>query len=120
LPATFFTLAVAAVIAPLSYWQHGWPGVCVVVAEAATIIVSFWLAAWLMRVLLDAGRMTAGVLAATGLRMVLPLALVLVMEAGQFVPASTVLYLVPLYLSMLCADTVLAARQPLKQPAGQG
>jgi hypothetical protein len=58
-------------------------------------------------------RTAAGVLAATGLRMVLPLALalVLVVCGSRLAPAGTVLYLVPLYLSMLCAETALAARR---------
>lgn len=109
-----FTLSTAVLIAPISYWQHGWAGVCVVAAGAATIILSFGLAAWLMKTLFRTGQATAGVLAATGLRMILPLAMVLVivMCGSQLVPAITVLYLVPLYLSMLCAETALAARRP--------
>lgn len=112
LPATVFTLAVAAAIAPIAYWQHGKAGLAVVAVGAVAVVLSFAMANWSPRVLSAAGRATAGVLAATGLRMVLPLALALVLAFGQLVPARTVIYLVPLYLSMLGADTFLAARRP--------
>jgi hypothetical protein len=114
LAPTVLTLVVAVLTAPISYWQYGRAGVGVVAAGAVTVIVSFALAGWLMKSLSHAGSATAGMLAATGFRMVLPLTLVLVIVIGdgQLVPVRTVIYLVPLYLSMLCAETVLSARRP--------
>lgn len=112
-PAVGVTLAVSVVVAPIAFWQYGGAGLTVVAAGLATIVVSFAVAGWAVKILSARGATASGVLAATGLRMVLPLCLALALVVGETptLPARAVLYLVPLYLVMLCADTLFAARR---------
>lgn len=98
---------------PLAYWQYGAVGVSVVVAGAVAVIASFGSATWIVKVFSHGETSAVGVLAAAGIRMVLPLALALalVVSHGRIAPAGTVLYLVPLYLAMLAAETIAVARE---------
>lgn len=105
------TLAVAGALAPLGYWQYGGSGLAVIAVGTVTIVLSFAAADWVVKLLMRRGATAFGVLAAAGLRMLLPLTLVLLLGLTQLVPARAVIYLVPLYLAMLCSDTLLAARQ---------
>lgn len=112
--STLIVLIVAVVVSPVAWLQYRSSGVIVISLAALAVVASIWLAAsctwWFSR----DGRSSAGLLAGTGIRMLLPLGLVLALVTigrGHIEPGS-VLYVVPLYFAMLIADTVSAVRRP--------
>ena len=98
---------VSIVLAPLAAWQFGVAGVGLVVALAVVIAATNWIVRALEVRIVRAGHPVAAPLAASGLRMTVPLAaaLLVVTLGSQFVPVAGVLLLVPLYLSALLAET---------------
>jgi hypothetical protein len=117
-------LLVAALVCPLAYIQFGQSGLMVVFLGLATVSASMWLAARCARYFAASGRATTGLLSSMGVRMILPLALVLGMVTigrGHVAPKS-VLYVVPLYLAMLVVDTLSSIRRihpPRSEPVSE-
>jgi hypothetical protein len=102
-------MAVGALLAPASYATHGQAGVEFVVLAAITILLSVGISAAALRAFDTAGRPLAGLLAAMLFRLTMPLALVLAVASfgRAHFAVSTVLYVVPLYLAMLAAETAV-------------
>lgn len=107
------TIAVAMLSAPLASWQYGSAGGAAVALLAVAVILAVVISTWAEQLLTRLGRALAGILAAMGIRMVFPLAVALVMVVWgrSLVPAGAVLYVVPLYLAMLAAETRSAVRR---------
>ena len=110
--ASLVTLAAAVLLVPLAGWQFGAIGAAVVAVLAVTVVVSEWLSAWCSERFTRANRTAASLLAASGIRMALPLAavLVIVVRFRESVPVESVLYVVPLYLAMLLTDVACGWR----------
>jgi hypothetical protein len=99
-------LIASLLLAPLAGWQFGLPGIAAVALFAATVMASFWLANWFAANWFSAWDATAGLLALTGIRMALPLAVavVVVIQHDRLIPVPAAVYLVPIYLAMLAAE----------------
>jgi hypothetical protein len=112
LPAIVATVFMSAMLAPLAQAQLGMPGVQLLAAFAAVTVASIAVAAWGEALLARRSRLYAPLLASSGIRMALPLVLVLIVVVGQgrFGPVAAVLFAVPLYLGMLTADVFSRAR----------
>jgi hypothetical protein len=110
LPATAATWGTALLMVPIAAWRHGVAGIAVVAAAALATTLAGWLAAWLERNLAAGGHTLAGLLAPSGVRMILPLAFALVIATwGQtYVSPQVLLFIVPLYLAMLVVETTVA------------
>jgi len=93
-------------LAPLAGWQFGVVGTAVVAVFTIAVVASEWLSTWCAQRFARTNRAAACVLAASGIRMALPLAVVLMMVVRfrENIPVESVLYVVPLYLAMLLAD----------------
>jgi hypothetical protein len=112
LPAVAATVFMSALLVPLALAQLGMPGVQLLTAFAAVTVASIAVAAWGESLLARHSRLNAQLLASSGIRMALPLVLVLIVVIGQgrFGPVEAVLFAVPLYVSMLTADVVSRTR----------
>jgi hypothetical protein len=106
IPAIVGTLIMAAILAPFAYAQFGLIGIVVVAAFATAIVVSVCVAAWGAAKLSQQNHLIAGLLASSGIRMVAPfvIAIIIVLGRGRIAPIGTLYYVVPLYLCMLAAD----------------
>jgi hypothetical protein len=109
--------AATLLLIPVSFWQYGAVGVAVVLLAAAVMQLTMAVSAWCYEALCLAGRALAAILSAMGIRMILPLmlALILVAWARPSVPAGAILYIVPLYLAMLVAETLSSVRRIAEQ-----
>ena len=118
LPAIAATVFMSALLAPLALARLGIPGVQLLTAFAAATIASIVVAAWGEAKLARRNRLSAQLLASSGIRMALPLVLVLIVVIGQgrFGPVAAVLFAVPLYLAMLTADVLSRARKHSRGP----
>lgn len=111
--AIWFILIVAGAVGPIAFWQYGNNGAIVVGLATATVIASTLLAAWLATRFARNNRAAMGLLAGTGIRMFLPLALVLAIVTlgrGRF-DRQSALNVVPLYFAMLIGDTIAYVRR---------
>lgn len=101
-------LATSILLAPIAYWRYGLAGLGLLAVYGFVVAAPYWPASWIESRLDRSGRTVGGLLAATGIRMFVPLvaALLVVVMDGRLAPAESVLLLVPLYLSVLCLDTV--------------
>jgi hypothetical protein len=99
--------ATAVVLAPIAAWQFGGVGVGLLAAFAAVIAATGWFAQQAEARFARGDRPVAGLLAASGVRMAVPLvvALLFVTLGRAVAPVSAVLLLVPLYLCSLLAET---------------
>lgn len=106
-------MGVAALMAPIALRLFGSNGIVVVATFAGTMVLSEWLSAGYAAALSRSNRFMAGLLLAMGTRMVLPLAMALaiIVYGRQFVPAASVLCVVPLYLAMLATDSLVQWRR---------
>jgi len=113
LPAIVATVCMSLVLAPFAYSQFGPTGPITLAAFVAAIVISVLMAAWGATQLSHRHPLLAGLFASSGIRMVAPfgIALVVVLCRGSIVPIETVYYVVPLYLSMLLADVVVWVRE---------
>ena len=113
LPAIVATVCMSVVLAPFAYSQFGPTGPITIAAFVAAIVVSVLVAAWGATQLSHRHPLLAGLFASSGIRMVAPfgIALVVVLGRGSIVPIETVYYVVPLYLSMLLADVMVWVRE---------
>jgi hypothetical protein len=111
--STFVILVVALLVGSIAYLQYGASGLFVVSVGTATVLASMWIATWCAKWFAGADRMAAGLLAGTGVRMLLPLAAVLglVTLGREHIEARSVLYIVPIYFAMLIVDTLAATRR---------
>jgi len=86
-------------------------------AFAAAILFSVWIAAWGAAKLAKDHPLLAGFFASSGVRMVAPFIIVLVVVVGhgRIAPIESVYYVVPLYLCMLTADVFIWVREIRKR-----
>lgn len=110
LPVTAAVWGAGVLMLPITYWRHGLTGVGVAAASALVITTAAWLGIWVERSLSAGGHTLAGLLAPSAVRMILPLAfaLIIVTWGRAYVPPQVVLYIVPLYLTMLVVETAIA------------
>jgi hypothetical protein len=113
LPAIIATLCLAAILAPIAYAQFGIQGVVVIASFALAIAVSVLVSAWGASKVAQKNPLLASLFASSGVRMVAPLVLVLivVLTGGRLAPIETAYYVVPLYLAMLAADAAVWIRE---------
>lgn len=111
-PVVAVVAVVAAILAPIAYATHRESGVEFVALAAATMAFSIALSAAAARAFNLASRPLTALLFAMLFRLAMPLALVLaVVRFGQErFSATTVLYVVPLFLVMLITETFVAVR----------
>jgi hypothetical protein len=97
-------------LAPVAYWQFSSAGLVVVGAAVLTMLVAVVLSNALERLLVNSGQAMAGLLAAMSVRMSLPLTFVLAVAVWDHpqAPASSAMYIAPLYFVMLVAETRFA------------
>src|SRR3990172_12324681 len=90
LPASAVTIGIATLLTPVAYLQFGLPGIGIVALFAVAVMLSVWLSTRCAAAFRGSQRATAGLLAASGIRMVLPLsvAIVIVIQADRYVPIS--------------------------------
>jgi hypothetical protein len=100
--------AASILLAPIAYWRYGSAGLGLLAVFGFVIVAPYWPANWIEARFARRGGAVAGLLAATAMRMLVPLvvALVIVVLDGRLAPVESVLLMVPLYLSVLYADTV--------------
>jgi hypothetical protein len=112
LPATAAILASLAILAPFGYAQFGLAGTVVIASFAAGIVLSVWIADWGSTKLSKRHPLVAELFASSGVRMVVPLIIVLivVLGRGRIGPVGAVYYAVPLYLCMLGSDVFFRMR----------
>lgn len=112
-PATVATLVVGLFLAALAFVQYGVIGTYVTAAFAASIVVSVWGTSFGANRLAESHPQLASLFASSGVRMVAPLIIALVVIVGrdQIAPIETVYYVVPLYLCMLVADVFVWVRE---------
>jgi hypothetical protein len=98
----------AIVLAPFAYGQFGSVGLIVISSLATAIIASVWLTAWGATKLSHNHEMVARLFASSGVRMVAPLliAVVVVLGRGRIAPVESVYYVLPLYLCVLVVDVI--------------
>ena len=106
-------LAASVLLAPIAYWRYGSAGLGLLAVFGCVVVAPYWLANWVEARFADRGRAVAGLLAATAMRMFVPLfvALLVVVLDGRLAPVESVLLMVPLYLSVLSVDTLGHVRQ---------
>lgn len=106
-------MGVGLLAAPLAYSRYGGAGLGMVAAAAAVIVSAVWMAAWTEHHFTSRGQVLAGLLAPSGVRLALPLALAMtiVVWGRSYISPQVALYIVPLYLAMLLAETVGAVRR---------
>jgi hypothetical protein len=102
------TMAMMLVLGPLSYWQFGLAGLTVVGCFAIAMIASVLLASWGAAKLSHKHELIARLFASSGIRMVAPMiiALVVVATGGRIAPVESVYYVLPLYMCMMIVDVV--------------
>ena len=105
----------ATLLAPIAWWQYGPVGIGIISIFAGAMLASLWISAKCAAALFRAGQSTAGLLVGSAVRMLVPLALALVLaiQRDQYLPLRSVVYMVPLYLTMLLADTHFQWRECL-------
>lgn len=106
----------AALLAPIAYAQFGVQGVVVIASFALAIAFSVLISAWGASKVAQRNPLLASLFASSGVRMVAPLVLVLivVLTNGRLAPVATAYYVVPLYLAMLAADAAVWIRESKK------
>lgn len=111
---------VLMILTPIAAWQFGAVGVGLVVAFAVVLAVTQLIAHRIEESFTRAGHLVAGLLAASGVRMAIPLFITVLAltVCARFVPPSGVLLLIPLYLSVLWIDVVNHVRQSAKRAGG--
>jgi hypothetical protein len=113
LPATVAILCSLAILAPFCYSQFGSAGIFAISYFAVGIVFSVWIAEWGATKLAKNHPLLAGLFASSGVRMVAPLVIVLivVLGRGKIGPIGSVYYAVPLYLCMLGGDVFFRVRE---------
>ena len=124
LSAALGTAGIAILLAPIAFVQYGPRGIGIVAVFAATIALSLWISARGAAMLARKNRLLAGLFVTSGVRMLLPLSLSLIIVAtdGRIAPLASTLYFVPLYMGMLLADLAEWTRRPISaiaRPLGQ-
>jgi hypothetical protein len=110
---SLLVILVAAALAPIAYYQLGGIGIAVVGAATGTILLSVIQSVAVERYFARIGQPAAMVLAPMFARMIIPLAFVVAIVAwdNPNVPTWSAMYIAPLYLVMLVAETVFALRR---------
>jgi hypothetical protein len=106
------TFGTALLLAPIAFLLFGISGAVIVAVFAAAIVSSLWLSEICASAFMPTANATAAMLTASVVRLFLPLftALAVAIFARAVVPISAVVYVVPLYLSALVADTIQQLR----------
>jgi hypothetical protein len=114
LSAALGTVGIALLLAPIAFVQYGPRGIGIVAVFAATIVLSLWISARGAAMLARKNRLLAGLFVTSGVRMLLPLSLSLILVAtdDRIAPLASTLYFVPLYMGMLVADLAEWTRRP--------
>lgn len=113
MPATIATLCMGGVLLAVANAQFGTAGMIVVGAFALATVLSVWVTALGAMALAAKYPALSALFASSGVRMVAPLviALVIVVGNGRLAPVETVYYVIPLYLCMLVADVAVWVRE---------
>ncbi|HEX4414230.1 MAG TPA: hypothetical protein VH107_11420 [Lacipirellulaceae bacterium] len=115
------TLVTAIILAPFAFQQFGVSGLIVVLSFAFSMIVSVLATSWGTAKLAQNHDQVAKLFTSSGVRMVAPLiiAVVVVAARGRLAPVESVYYVLPLYLCMLIVDVAAWVRD-VKAPNGLG
>jgi hypothetical protein len=106
LPAVLASVGMEFILAPIAYGQCGFSGLAVVLSFGIAMVASVWLAAWGATKLSHNHELVARLFASSGVRMVAPMiiAVVVVLAGGRIAPLESVYYVLPLYMCMLVVD----------------